>query len=177
MEKRMRLIILGAGGHGQVVADIARQTRRYDQIYFLDDHAEKNDVIGKCTDYLRFKDADTEMYPAFGNNEVRVEWENRLLKAGISLAKIIHPLAYVSPLAEIADGCVVMPYAIVNTGTRVKKACIINIGAMVDHDCILEEGCHLAPGAIVKGINHLPEGTKVDSGEVIPLQFYKRQSE
>ncbi len=48
---------------------------------------------------------------------------------------------------------------------------------MVDHDCILEEGCHLAPGAIVKGINHLPEGTKVDSGEVIPLQFYKRQSE
>ena len=76
----MRLIISGAGGHGQVVADIARQMRRYDQIYFLDDHAEKNDVIGKCTDYLRFKDTDTEMYPAFGNNEVRLEWENRLLK-------------------------------------------------------------------------------------------------
>ncbi len=172
MGKRMRLIILGAGGHGQVVADIARQMRRYDQIYFLDDYAEKNNVIGSCADYLRFKDADIEMYPAFGNNEVRVEWENRLLKAGILLAKIIHPLAYISPLAEIADGCVVMPYAIVNTGTRVKKACIINIGAMVDHDCILEEGCHLAPGAIVKAINHLPEGTKVDSGEVIPLQFY-----
>lgn len=64
-----------------------------------------------------------------------------------------------------------------NTGTRVKKACIINIGAMVDHDCILEERCHLAPGAIVKGENHLPEGTKVDSIEVIPLQFYKKQSE
>ena len=173
MGKRMQLIILGAGGHGQVVADIARQTRRYDQIYFLDDHAEKNDVIGSCVEYLRFKEADTEMYPAFGNNEVRIEWENRLLKAGILLAKIIHPLAYISPLAEIAEGCVVMPYAIVNTGTRVKKACIINIGAMVDHDCILEEGCHLAPGAIVKAINHLPEGTKVDSGEVIPLQFYK----
>lgn len=172
MGKRIRLIILGAGGHGQVVADIVRQTRRYDQIYFLDDHAEKNDVIGSCADYLRFKNEDTEMYPAFGNNEVRIEWENRLLKAGIPLAKIIHPLAYISPLAEIADGCVVMPYAIVNTGTRVKKACIINIGAMVDHDCILEEGCHLAPGAIVKAINHLPEGTKVDSGEVIPLQFY-----
>lgn len=52
------------------------------------------------------------------------------------------------------------------------KSLTINIGAMVDNDCILEEGCHLAPGAIVKAINHLPEGTKVDSGEVIPLQFY-----
>ena len=119
-----------------------------------------------------FQSADTEMYPAFGNNTVRIQWENKLLEAGIRLAKIIHPLAYVSPLAEVASGCVVMPYAVVNTGTKIRKACIINIGAMVDHDCILEEGCHLAPGAIVKGENHLSEGTKIDSGKVVPLQYY-----
>lgn len=169
----MRLIILGAGGHGQVVADIASQIKRYEQVQFLDDRAEGIKIIGKCDDYLQFKNEDTEMYPAFGNNEVRIQWENQMIKSGIKLAKIIHPLAYVSPQAEIADGCVIMPYAIVNTGTRIKKACIINIGSIVDHDCILEEGCHLAPGAIVKGENHLPKGTKIDSGEVIPLQFYK----
>ena len=28
-------------------------------------------------------------------------------------------------------------------------------------------------GAVVKGENHLPEGTKVDSGQVVPLQYYK----
>lgn len=168
----MRLIILGAGGHGKVVADLAKQTGKYKEIFFLDDNSQEEEVLGKCFQYLEFQSADTEMYPAFGNNTVRIQWENKLLEAGISLAKIIHPLAYVSPLAEVASGCVIMPYAIVNTGTKIKKACIINIGAMVDHDCILEEGCHLAPGAIVKGENHLPEGMKVDSGEVVPLQYY-----
>lgn len=168
----MRLIILGAGGHGKVVADLAKQTGRYKEIFFLDDNSQEAEVIGKCSQYLEFQSADTEMYPAFGNNTVRIQWENKLLEAGISLAKIIHPLAYVSPLAEVASGCVIMPYAVVNTGTKIKKACIINIGAMVEHDCILEEGCHLAPGAIVKGENHLPEGMKVDSGEVVPLQYY-----
>ena len=89
-------------------------------------------------------------------------------------AKIIHPLAYVSPKVKIADGCVVMPYTVINTDTVVEKACIINVGAIVDHDCVLEEGCHLAPGAIVKGENRVPACTKVDSGEVIALQHYKK---
>lgn len=170
----MRLIILGVGGHGRVVGDLAEQTGKYDEVFFLDDNSKDERVIGKCGDFEKFKSQDTEMYPAFGNNQGRIEWENKMLEAGIKLAKIIHPLAYISPKSEIADGCVIMPYAIVNTGTVLKKACIINIGAIVDHDCILEAGCHLAPGATVKGENHLPEGTKVDSGEVVPLQHYKK---
>ena len=169
----MRLIILGAGGHGRVVADIAEQTGKYEKIYFLDDNSLDDNVIGKCNDYIKFKSQDVEMYPAFGNNQGRIEWENKIEEAGIKLAKIIHPLAYVSPKATIAKGCVIMPYAIVNTSVEIKKACIINIGAMVDHDCILEEGCHLAPGAIVKGENHLPKATKVDSGEVVLLRCLK----
>lgn len=168
----MRLIILGAGGHGKVVADLAEQTGKYEEISFLDDNSQDVEVLGKCSEYLKFRSVDTEMYPAFGNNTTRVQWENKLLEAGINLARIIHPLAYVSPMAEVASGCVIMPYAVVNTGTKIRKACIINIGAMVDHDCILEEGCHLAPGAIVKGENHLSEGTKIDSGKVVPLQYY-----
>ena len=170
----MKLLVLGAGGHGRVVADIAAQTGKYSEIKFLDDKATGTDIIGTCADYLKFKGEDTEMYPAFGNNKGRVEWEEKMEASSIKLATIIHPLAYVSPKAVIAPGCVLMPYAIVNTGTVVNKACIINCGAIVDHDCVLEAGCHLAPGAIVKGENQLPGCTKVDSGEVIPLQFYKK---
>ena len=170
----MRLIILGAGGHGRVVADLAEQIEKYDEIVFLDDNSNDDKVVGKCSDYIKFKSQDTEMYPAFGNNQGRVEWESKLEDAGIKLAKIIHPLAYISPKAEIADGCIIMPYAIINTATVVKKACIINIGAIVDHDCILEEGCHLAPGVIVKGENKVPTCTKIDSGEVVALQYYKK---
>ena len=170
----MRLIILGAGGHGRVVADLAEQTDEYEEIVFLDDNSNDERVVGKCKDYTKFKSQDTVMYPAFGNNQGRINWANRILEAGIKLAKIIHPLAYVSPKANIADGCVVMPYAIINTSTSIEKACIINIGAIIDHDCIIEAGCHIAPGAIVKGENRVPSCTKIDSGEVVMLNSLKK---
>ena len=169
----MNLIILGAGGHGKVVADIAQQTNKYENIFFLDDKSKEKNILGKCEEYLKFKSENIEMYPAFGNNNLRIEWEEKLEKAGVKLAKIIHPLAYISPLAKIEDGCVIMPYAIINTDVKIDKGCIINCGAIVDHDCILNKGCHLAPGSIVKGENILSKYTKVDSGEVIPLGMYK----
>ena len=167
----MDLIILGAGGHGQVVADIARQMNRYDSILFLDDNSDL--AVGPCSDFIKYKFSDVEIYPAFGNNLARVEWEIKLLKEGFTLAKIIHPLAYISPEATVSEGSVCMPYSIVNTGCEVDMACIINCGAIVDHDCTLEAGCHIAPGGIVKGGNYLPPFTKVDSGEVIERDSVK----
>ncbi len=167
-------MLIGAGGHGRVVTDIAEQTGKYGEVVFLDDNSNDDKVIGKYSDYMKFKSQDTDMYPTVGNNQGRVEWENKVEEAGIKLAKIIHPLAYVSPKADRADGCVVMPYAIVNTSTVVKKACIIIIGAIVDHDCILEEGCHFALGAIVKGENKVLACTKIESEEIVELQYYKK---
>lgn len=166
----MRLVILGAGGHGQTVADVARQLGSYEEILFLDDRAEG--VAGKCSEYLQFAAADTEMYPAFGNNESRLAWEKKLQATGIQLATIIHPLAYVSPTAAIAAGCVILPYAIVNTNCVVKQGCIVNCGAIVDHGCVLEEGVHIGPGAIVKAENRVPIYRKVEAGEVVPLRAY-----
>ena len=167
----MDLIIIGAGGHGQVVADMARQMNRYNKVQFLDDHSDL--AIGSCSDFIKYANKDVEMYPAFGNNLARVEWEIKLLKEGISLATIIHPLAYISPEAKISAGSVFMPYSVVNTGCEIGMACIVNCGAIIDHHCILEDGCHMAPGAIVKGGNHLPPFTKVDSGEVIERDSIK----
>lgn len=166
----LRLVILGAGGHGKTVADIAKQIGKYNEILFLDDNAES--VAGKCSEYLEFTDESTEIYPAFGNNKTRLEWEKNFQLKGVSLAKIIHPLAYVSPTATVESGCIVLPYAIINTGAKVKKACIIDCGAIVDHGCIIEEGVHLSPGAIVKAENRIASCTKIESGEVISIRQY-----
>lgn len=166
----MRLVVLGAGGHGQTVADVAKQTGVYDEILFLDDHA--SGAAGKCDEYMKYKGQDTEMYPAFGVNEGRLEWEEKFQEAGIQLARIIHSTAYVSPTAKIEAGSVVLPYAIVNTNSIVKKGCIINCGAIVDHGCVVEEGAHIGLGAIVKAENRIPRCMKVDAGEVIAIRQY-----
>ena len=168
-----KLMILGAGGYGKTVADVARQLGCYQKIAFLDDGRNNNPgVLGNCEDFLQFADESTEMYPAFGNNETRMAWMERFEENGIRVPTIVHPTAYVSPQATLYAGVTVLPMAVVNTGVTVRNGCIINIGALIDHDCVIEEGCHIAPGAIVKAENRIPALAKIDSGTVIENRQY-----
>ena len=168
-----KLLILGAGGYGRTIADIARQLGCYQKIAFLDDgKAGTPGVLGTCEDFLQFADETTEMYPAFGNNTVRMGWLERFEDHGIRVPVMVHPSAYVSPLATLYAGVAVLPKAVVNTGTVVKNGCIVNIGVLIDHDCVLEEGCHLAPGVIIKAENRIPAGMKIEAGTVIENRQY-----
>ena len=156
-----RLVILGSGGYGHTVADIAHQLG-YSTIV-LDD-ADSDHPLSSFQSYINFS---TLFIPAFGNNAFRMEWINRIEESGGQLATLIHPTAYVSPKASIACGTVILPHAIVNTDVVVGKGCIINLGAIVDHGCVLEEGVHIAPGAVIKGENRIEKCSKIETGEVV----------
>lgn len=166
----MRLIILGAGGYGRTVGDVAVQLG-YD-VTFLDDNSLADDVLGKCEDFARFREEGTFFYPAFGNNESRLAWLSRLQEAGCVIPTIIHPTAYVSPTAQVEPGTVILPHAIVNTNCVVKAGCIVNCGAIVDHGCVLEAGAHICLGAIVKADNRIPRCMKVEAGEIVANRTY-----
>ncbi len=162
-----RLMILGAGGYSRTVADLAAQLERYNEIAFLDDEKTGEGILGTCGEYGKFRDGNTEFYPAFGNNAVRMNWICRFLEEGIPVPTLVHPRSFVSPRAALGSGTVVLPMAVVNTGTMVGRGCIVNIGALIDHDCCLEDGVHLCPGVIIKAENHIEANTKLESGTVI----------
>ena len=156
-----RLVILGAGGYGCTVADIAHQLG-YSTI-ILDDADSAHPLIS----FQSYINPSTYFIPAFGNNAFRMEWINRIEDNGGQLAALIHPTAYVSPTATINPGTVIITHAIINTGVVVGKGCIINLGAIVDHGCILEEGVHICLSAIVKGENRIERLSKIEAGEVV----------
>jgi len=168
----MKLIILGAGGYGRTVADIARQSGRYTEVCFLDDNSTDEMVNGKCAGYINYITSDTELYPAFGNNEGRLRWIERLVIAGANIPTLIHHTAYVSPEATVGIGTVVLPKAIINTNTTINRGCIINCGAIIDHGCVIEEGVHICLGSIVKAENRIPRCMKVEAGVVIENRTY-----
>lgn len=168
----MRLVVLGAGGYGQTVADLAYQSEKYREIYFLDDQKQTDNVCGVCGDYKKFVREDIEMYPAFGNNEVRMQWLDRLKEDGITVPTLIHSTAYVSPRAEISVGTMILPGAIVNTDSKVGRGCIINSGAIVDHGCVIEEGVHVCLNAVIKAENRIPRCMKIEAGEVVAIRTY-----
>ena len=161
----MRLVILGAGGYGRVIADLARQSQRFDEIIFLDDH--NGNAAGVCDTFSAYIDSDTEFYPAFGNNEIRMRWLKKLKDADVSVCSLIHASAYVSPTAKIGNGTMVLPHACIGTDAAVGEGCIINMHAVVDHDCVIENGVHVCLGAIVKSAKTVRENTKVEAGQVI----------
>ncbi len=167
-----RLVLLGAGGYAKTLADVVSQMHSYDEVIFLDDNPSAKNTRGVCADYIKFKSADTAMYPAFGNNEVRLKWLDILTQANIPLAGFIHPTAYVSPTAQLGPATVVLPKAVINTNCRLERGCIVNCAAVLDHDCILEEGVHLCIGALVKAENRLPAKLKVEAGQVILNRTY-----
>ena len=167
-----RLVILGAGGYGRTVADLAAQSGQFEPIVFLDDNGAAADVAGECADYLEYLNADTVFYPAFGDNKARLDWLRRLAEQGCALLTLVHPTAYVSPTAAIGQGTAVLPHAVVNTGVKVGKGCIVNCGAIVDHGCVIEDGVHLCLGAVVKAENRIAALRKIEAGEVVAARAF-----
>lgn len=160
------LLILGAGGFGQMIKETALALG-YEKVVFLDDAAKGEDVIGMCCDYvLRHSD-----YPAavaaFGNNKTRLFWTDKLLEEGYEVPAMVHPSAIVSPSATLEPGCFIMQRVVVNTHTRIERAALINSGAVVDHDSIVCAGAHVGLGSVVKANCTIESGRKVEVGEVI----------
>lgn len=166
-----RLVILGAGGYGRTVADVARQLGLYQKVCHLDDTPGEG-VIGRLDEFARFAGDGTEMIPAFGNNAFRLDWCKKITLNGIALATLVHPSAYVSPTAFLEPGVVVLPMAVVNTNVRMEMGCIVNCHAAIDHGCVIGAGCHICLGAIVKAENRIPALMKVEAGQVIENRTY-----
>ena len=161
-----QLLILGAGGFGQMAKETALELG-YEEVVFLDDAADGEDVIGRCCDYILRHEEYPVAVAAFGNNKTRLYWTDKLLEAGYQVPALVHPSAVVSPSAVLESGCFVMQRAVVNTHTRIERAALINSGAVVDHDSVVCAGAHVGLGSIVKANCTIESGRKVEAGEVI----------
>ncbi|WP_187298802.1 acetyltransferase [Marinobacter sp. F3R11] len=152
----MRLAILGASGHGKVVADAAEQTG-WGGIVFFDDawpNLKTNGpwVIEGNTEVLIERVTDFDgVIVAIGNNHIRSVKQSELVAAGGKMATIVHPSAVVSAYASIDDGSLVFANAVVNACATLGAGVIINTGAVVEHDCVVGNFAHISPNAVLAG--------------------------
>lgn len=167
-----KLLILGAGGHGKVVAEIALMMKDFEEIAFLDDdiklkQAINISVIGQVNEYEQFKDDYDSAFVAIGNNRVRLELTNKLDKCGFTIPVLIHPKSIISTNTKIESGTVIMAGAVINSSVEIGKACIINTLASVDHDCKIKDGVHISPGANIGGTVTIKDMTWIGIGSSI----------
>lgn len=164
-----KLVIVGASGHGKVVADIAKHY--YQEIYFLDDDEEKKyclhfSVIGNSNAVWKYIDC-ADIFVAVGNADIRQKLLEAYEEAGADIPVLIHPKAVIGTDVRIGNGTVVMAGAVIHPETTIGKGCIINTSASVDHENRIGEYVHVSVGAHLAGNVTVGKATWIGVGAVV----------
>lgn len=163
------VIILGAGGHAKVIADIVEKSGD-NLIGFLDDDVNNINkvifkdkrVIGQIKDCINYKNV--VFIIGIGNNKIRKEISE---KYNLNWYTAIHPNAIIASDVKIEKGTTIMAGVIINTGTKIGKHCIINTKSSIDHDNIIEDFIHISPGATLAGNVNIKKLTWICAGSTI----------
>lgn len=178
----MRIVIVGAGGHAQVVADIFFQHRKlgdsFQPIGYVDDNQGLKGssflglpVLGKLDWLTKNRDQFDQVIIAIGSNKIRMQVAELLESLLISFATAIHPSAIIGSAVEIGSGSIVCANVVINPGTYIGKHAIINTAATVDHHSHVQEFAHLAPGTHTGGEVSIGRGAFLGVGAlVLPRQ-------
>ena len=162
----MNLLILGAGSHGQSVKEIAESLRVFRKISFLDDKVTGKDVIGKCTDALKFKAEYPCAFVAIGNNEIRKKYANFLRECNFLIPNIISPAANISKDAKIGEGVAIMPQSTISNA-EIGDFCILSSNSLVNYGCVIGGYSHIGCGGIITKGTKTSAGLWVNDGKVI----------
>lgn len=172
----MRVLIIGAGGHGQVVADILLAMHRDGSLLYPIGYVDDNPammgkrplnlpVLGNRADISRIPhDA---VVIGIGNNRHRQALFESLIEQGEQFVNVCHPTAVISPHATLGIGCVVQARAVVNVGSTVGDNVILNTSCSVDHHNHIGSHVHIAPGAHTGGDVVVGDGVLVGIGATV----------
>lgn len=162
-----KIVIVGAGGHGKVVADIALKNG-YKDIYFVDDNAVGEcfvyPIIGTSEILERLNDGKTDFVIAVGNNEIRKKIAE---SHDVNWVTLIHPSAQIGANAKIGIGTVVMAGAVINACASIGNHCIINTCAVVEHDNVVDDYVHISPNVALGGTVHIGKCTHIGIGATV----------
>ncbi len=167
-----KLVIIGAGGHGKVVADAALCSKKFGSIAFLDMQYKVKPsqlglpIVGDDSSILSLIDEGYLFVIAIGDNPSRAIKYDYLVSRKANFARIIHPRAIISESVTIGKGSVVLAGAIINADSYIGNNVIINTGAIIEHDCKVEDHSHLAPRSVVTGGCQIGESSLFGAGAI-----------
>lgn len=158
-----RLIIIGASGHGKVVADIASLIG-YTDIVFLDNNPSIADcagfkVVGPDT---MLDNLDGDVFVAIGNGKIRKRLMNNNINRHFPI--LIHPNAVIAKGTEIGEGTVIMAGVVVNPSVKIGRGVILNTCSSIDHDCVIGDFVHVAVGSHLSGTVEVGNETWIGVG-------------
>lgn len=172
----MRVLIVGSGGHGQVVADIFRSSARAGENIeiagYLDDDVARHGAVyvgaQVITTIARHNIVEHDcVIVAIGRNSARAEIYDHLAVAGERFVTARHPTSTVADGVTMGDGTMVCAGVIVNTGASIGRNVILNTGCRLDHHAVVGDHVHIAPGVTTGGDVSIEDRVLVGVGAIL----------
>ena len=159
---KYKLLILGSGGHGKVVADVAEKSNLFQEISFLDNDfltfngrklVNSKKVIGEISEQniQKYSSEFTDAFVGIGDNRIRMKWLKIINKIGLNIPTIVDPSAEISKYASLEKGSFINTNVVIQCNTKIEFGSILNTSCTIDHDSIIGEGTHISPGVNVAG--------------------------
>lgn len=130
-QRHMNLLIFGKGDHGLDAYEIAKATRIFEKISFLDDNQEIDGTIGKWCDYTNLMEEYPLAIVAVGDEKTRKMWTEKLITEGFIIPTLVHPTAFVPEGMTIGTGSIICARTTIAIGASVGRYCIITSGSTV----------------------------------------------
>jgi sugar O-acyltransferase (sialic acid O-acetyltransferase NeuD family) len=168
-------LVWGSGGHGRVVADLARSNGHVVAGYADVNRERAGFVVDALGGRVLGDDAFLEGWMAeddarilvlgVGANEPRLAMSRRFADGRIPA--LVHPTAAIAEPVTIGAGSVVLASAVMNASAQIGRGVIINSAAVIEHDVIVGDGVHVSPGAVLTGACRVEEGAWVGANATV----------
>ena len=163
------LYVVGAGGHGVVVAEIA-ELLGYQNIRFVDDDKMRSEMHVLHWEIIGDRSAIPEgatVALGIGSNEVRAGLLAYADQHKWKFPVLVHPSAVISKSAHLGRGTVAMAQVVVNARAFIGDGSILNTACSVDHDCTILTAAHICPGTRLAGGVRIGESSMIGIGSCI----------
>ena len=166
----MKLLIIGAGGHGKCCYDIALRMNKFTKIDFVDEKSEAvfgKDIVGAPRDLKKLREDYDCAFVGIGNNQVRAKIMQEIKDLNYHIPVLIDPSAVVSSFSKIGEGSVVFANSVVEATGEVGKGCIISSLSVVHHDAIMEDYSLIYSQCTIRPYSKVESFTTIQSGTVV----------
>ena len=164
-----RLLILGAGGHGRAVADLAAECGF--TVAGFTDRVRGPEVVGGDDEVAALaRDGKIDgAVVGVGNTALgrRVELFAMLKSLRVATPTLIHPRASVSRSCKLGEGVVAFPNVVLGAGVLVGDNVVLYSGVIVEHDCRVAAHAYLSPGVILAGNVTIEAGAFLGMGALV----------
>ena len=170
------LLLFGNGGHALACLDVIRATKRYNVVGYIDSDSGKKDdwegipCVGTDLELATIIKPKMNLFLGVGQIQstlLRRSIIDLVAKYDVCFPVIQSPYSYVSDLASVGRGTIIMHHAFVGPRVKIGEFNILNNKSSLEHGSQTDSFVHLATASVINGDVKIGSDVFVGSNSVI----------